>query len=115
MRVGRTKELTHHADDRLHHGVALDEHNANDMLVIARNEDGMVADEHAHGRLVGNLAKLHGFEDDRIPSIITNPMGLLGAALCGVGVPIEDRHDSVVAQDAFNSAVCHVMFPEGGR
>ncbi|GEM_PF-3025533 len=87
--------------------MTLDEHHAHNMFVVAGNKHRVVTDKYSYGGLVGDLAKLDGFEDDRIPAIVADPVGLLCAALGGVGVPIEDGHDTIVAQDAFNSAICH--------
>jgi hypothetical protein len=87
--------------------VALDEDDADDMLLIPGYEDSVITDEHAHGRLIRDGAKLHGFEDDRIPAVVTDPLRFSTTTLGGIRIPIEDGHDSIVAQDAFYSAVCH--------
>ena len=88
--------------------MTLDEDDTDDMLVVARHEHGMIADEHADGGLLGNLAKLHSFEDDGVPPLITDPLRF--PTLRGVREPIEDCHDAVVAQDTFESCCWAFVF-----
>jgi hypothetical protein len=105
--LARAEELPDHADDRLHDWVTLDEDDADDVFLVSGHEDGVVADQDADGRLVGDLPELHRFHDDGVPPLVTNPFGF--AALGGIGVPVEDSHDAIVAEDAFNFAVGHVI------
>src|SRR5690606_8566643 len=98
------EELPHHADDRLHDGVTLDEDDADNVLLVAGHEDGVIAHEDADRRLVGDLPELHRLHDDRVPPLVTDPFGV-----AAFGVPVENCHDAVVAQDAFDFAVGHVI------
>lgn len=110
LRLAGPEELPHHADDRLHHGVALDEDDTDNVLFVAGHEDSVVAHQYANRGFVGDLPELHRLHDDRVPPIVTNPLGV-----SAVGVPVEDRHDAIVAQDAFDFAVGHVIPGVGGH
>lgn len=109
-----SKELSHHSNHRLHHGMPLDEHDTHDVGVIARDEHGMITHQNSHGGLRCDLTQFDCFVDDRIPAIVPNPVGLASSP-SGIRVPIENGHDSVVAQYAFDSAVCHGSSWERGR
>jgi TatD DNase family protein len=91
----------------------LDEDHTYYVLVVARYEDCVVADEYADGGFLGDLPELHSFHDNRVPPIITDPLGV--AALGGVCEPIKYGHDAIVAQDTFDLAVGHVVSWVGGH
>jgi TatD DNase family protein len=55
---------------------------------------------------LGDVAELDCLHDDRVPPIVTDPVGLT-TAVGGVREPIEDSHDAIVAQYAFYFAVGH--------
>lgn len=87
--------------------MAFDEDDTDDVLLVTGHEHRVVAHEDADGWFVGDLPKLHRLHDDRVPPIITNPLGF--AALGGIGVPVENSHDAIVAENAFNFVVGHVF------
>jgi hypothetical protein len=101
----RTKELTNHTHNRLNHGMALDEDNAYNMVLVARDQDCVIAYQDSNRRFRRNLPQLHGFMDNRMPALIAYPLRVTGATR--FRMPVEDRHNAVVAQNAFNSSVCH--------
>lgn len=93
-RAGLTQELADHPDDGLHDRMALDEDHPDDVALVARNQDSVIADQHAHGGLVRDLAELDRFHDDGLPAVVANPRRL--AALRLLRSHVEDSHDAVV-------------------
>ncbi len=87
--------------------MTLDEHHTHHVLLIARNEHGVLTDEHANLGLVGNLPEADRLENNGAPFFVAYPGGL-HARRSLFRREVEDRHDSVVSKYAFNSAEsCH--------
>lgn len=85
--------------------MALDEDHADDVLVVARDQHGVFTNEHPNRGLASDLAQPDGLHNDRAPAIIADPRDIT----CLVLSPgdIENCHNSIVSQYAFNSCRRH--------
>jgi hypothetical protein len=81
--------------------VTLDKDHADDVLLVARDEDRVLADEDAHRRFVGDLTQTHRLEHDRLPLLLAHPRRVAGLRL--LGGHVEDRDDAVVPENPLNS------------
>lgn len=74
--------------------MALNEDHADDMLVVARDQHRVFANEHSYRGLPSDLAQPNGFHDDRTPAIIADPRDIPRLIL-GPG-DIENCHNPIV-------------------
>jgi hypothetical protein len=81
--------------------VTLDEDHTDDVLLVAGDENGVLADENTDGGLVGDLAQPHCLQHDRLPALLANPRRVAGLRL--LCRHVENRDDTVVAKNALNT------------
>ena len=74
---------------------------ADDLLLVTRDEHRVITDKDSHRGLLGDLTQLHGLHDDRTPVVVTHPRDIPGLGVTAGDV--ENRHNSVVAQHALDS------------